>query len=117
MELQTKIQVWSGLEVAKDTIEKMVSENLDTKMDNYLKKFDKDSAEWLLELKLDKNKKGLYDWVLHVKLDGIVFRYEREDYKNLDDLVNHLFKHFKEELSNFKEDWIISKKNWVNDLI
>lgn len=77
----------------------MVDVNLDKKMDNYLKKFDKESAEWLLELKLDKNKKGLYDWVLQANLDWNTFRYEREDYKNLDDLVNHLFKHFKEELS------------------
>jgi hypothetical protein len=33
-------------------------------------------------------------------LDWDVFRYERNDYKNLDDLINNLFDHFKEELSN-----------------
>jgi len=35
-------------------------------------------------------------------LDGNSFRYEREDYKNLDDLINHLFDHFKETLSKAK---------------
>ena len=99
MDLQIKIQVWSDLEVAKESIEKLVNENLESKLDNYLKKFDKDSAEGLLELKVDKNKKGLYNSKLQINLDGKIFRYEREDYKNLDDLINHLFNHFKEELS------------------
>jgi hypothetical protein len=35
-------------------------------------------------------------------LDGQAYRFEREDYKNLDDLVNHLFDHFKEALSKDK---------------
>jgi hypothetical protein len=99
MELQVKIQVWYDLENTKDTIERLVEVNLKTKLDNYLKKFEKKGAEWLLELKLDKNKKWLFNGVLQVKLDWTNFRYEREDYKNLDDLVNHLFNHLKEELS------------------
>jgi hypothetical protein len=33
-------------------------------------------------------------------LDWDTFRYERADYKNLDDLINNLFDHFKEELSD-----------------
>jgi hypothetical protein len=41
----------------------------------------------------------LFNAKLQIALDGNHFRYEREDYKNLDDLVNHLFDHFKEELS------------------
>ncbi len=100
MELQVKIQVWKDLENAKDAVERLVEENLRTKLDSYLKKFDKDSAEGLLELKVDKNKKAMYDGVLQVNLDWKNFRYEREDYTNLDDLVNHLFNHLKEELSN-----------------
>jgi hypothetical protein len=34
-----------------------------------------------------------------VNLDGKSYRYEREDYKKLDDLINHFFDHLKEELS------------------
>jgi len=45
------------------------------------------------------NKKNLFDGVLQATLDGQSFRYSREDYKNMDDLVNHLFDHFKEGLS------------------
>ncbi|MFZ4461762.1 MAG: hypothetical protein ACOYN2_04510 [Patescibacteria group bacterium] len=31
--------------------------------------------------------------------DGVLYRSERDDYKNLDDLINHLFDHIKEQLS------------------
>jgi hypothetical protein len=34
-----------------------------------------------------------------INLDGKSYRYERADYKKLDDLINHLFDHLKEELS------------------
>ena len=66
-----------------------------------MKKFtSKQEAEWSIEVKIDKNKKDLFDWVIQANLDGKSFRYERDDYKNLDDLINNLFDHFKEELSN-----------------
>ena len=66
-----------------------------------MKKFtSKQEAEWSIEVKIDKNKKELFDWVIQANLDGKLFRYERDDYKNLDDLINNLFDHFKEELSN-----------------
>jgi hypothetical protein len=51
-------------------------------------------------VKIDKNKKGLFDGILQINIDGKSFRYSREDYKNLDDLVNNLFDHFKQELSD-----------------
>ena len=100
MNLQIKLHN-NNLENSKEVIERLVTENLKTKLDNYLKQYDKkDDAEWVLELKLEKNKKDRFDGVLQANLDGDSFRYAREDYKNLDDLVNHLFEHFKEELSN-----------------
>ena len=42
----------------------------------------------------------MFDATLQVNLDGDSFRYSREDYKNLDDLINHLFDHLKEKLSS-----------------
>lgn len=98
MEIQVKIHV--NAEEAKDVVERLVKNNLENKLDNYLKKFTtKDDAEWTIEVKVEKNKKELFDWVVSATLDGEKFRYSREDYKNLDDLINHLFDHFKEELS------------------
>ena len=84
----------------KEVIERLTQENLSNKLGSYLKKFDdKPDAEGSLDLKIDKNKTDRFNGVLQVSLDGNSYRYEREDYKNLDDLVNHLFDHFKEELS------------------
>jgi hypothetical protein len=73
---------------------------MSTKLDKYLQKFDKDDIEWELSLTIEKNKKNLFDWILQLIIDWKKFRYEREDFKKLDDLINHLFDHFKEELSS-----------------
>ncbi len=99
MELKVKIQV--NAEETKTATERIVKENLEIKLASYLKKFEaKQDAEGTLEVKIEKNKKERFDWILHVNIDWKTFRYSREDYKNLDDLLNHLFDHFKEELSS-----------------
>lgn len=99
MDLQVKINAGKEVDFSKEVIERLVQENLNSKVNSYLKQFDKkDDAVGLLELKVDKNKKSLFDGVLQATLDGQLFRYEREDYKNMDDLINHLFDHLKEGL-------------------
>lgn len=100
MEIQVKIHIGNELAESKEVVERLVWENLNNKLNNYLNKFDKDNAEWIIEVTTDKNKKGLFEWKILANLDWKSFRYEREDYKNLDDLINHLFDHFKEELSS-----------------
>jgi len=87
-------------EHSKAVIMRLVETNMSTKLDNYLNKFDKADAEWMIEVTADKNKKGLFDGKIQSTLDGKSFRFEREDYKNLDDLINHLFDHFKQALSD-----------------
>ncbi len=100
MDLQVKIHAGKEVDFSKDVIERIVQENLNSKVNSYLKQFDKkDDAVGTLELKIDKNKKNLFDGVLQATLDWKSFRYEREDYKNMDDLINHLFDHLKEGLS------------------
>ncbi len=100
MELQVKIHLGQDLEIVKETVEKLAQDNIDNKLNSYLKKFDKADAECTLELKADKNKKGTYNASLAANLDGQAFHYEREDYEKLDDLINHLFTHLKESLSS-----------------
>lgn len=102
MEIQIKIHVGNELNDSKEVIERLVWENLNKKLDHYLNKFDKDDAEGIIELSLEKNKKNLFEGKIQANLDGQSYRFEREDYKNLDDLVNHLFDHFKESLSKDK---------------
>ena len=84
----------------KEVITRLVEQNISTKLDHYLQKFTKDDAEGMIDVTVDKNKKGLFDGKIQSSLDGKSFRFEREDYKNMDDLINHLFDHFKEALSD-----------------
>lgn len=96
--MELKIQIHAPDE-AKEVVQRLTSENLDKKLGSYLNKLDWEDVEWILDLKIDKNKKSLFDGILQINIDGKSFRYTREDFKNLDDLVNHLFDHFKEELA------------------
>jgi len=98
MKLQVKVNV--NNDTSKEVVERLVNENLKNKLDNYLKKFEGQNKEWTIEMKIEKNKKDLFNAILNVNLDGNTFRYSREDYKNLDDVINHLFDHLKEELSS-----------------
>ena len=85
----------------KEVTERLVKQNLENKLDNYLKKFtSKEEADGTIEVKVEKNKKENFNWTIHASLDWQTFRYSRDDDKNLDDLINHLFDHFKEELSS-----------------
>lgn len=100
MEIQIKTQIWEELIDSKDVIDRLIWENLNNKLDSYLKKFDKDNAEWEIIINLDKNSNWKFDWKIRAFLDWKKLRFEREDYKKLDDLINHLFDKFKLELSN-----------------
>jgi hypothetical protein len=99
MDIQIKMHTNDELHT-KEVMARLVETNMSTKLNNYLDKFDKNDAEGTIDLTVDKNKKGLFDGKLQATLDGKSFRFEREDYKNLDDLVNHLFDHFKQALSD-----------------
>jgi hypothetical protein len=101
MEIKIITHIWDNLLNSKEVIDRLIKENLENKLDWYLKKFEaKEDAEWIIEAKVNKNTRDLFDWTLQINLDWKSFRYSREDYKNLDDLINNLFTHFKEELSS-----------------
>ena len=87
MEIQIKIHIGNDLTDSKEVVERLVWENLNNKLDQYLNKFTKNDAEGTIELTTDKNKKGLFDAKIQASLD---------------DLINHLFDHFKEALSKEK---------------
>lgn len=97
MLLQKKIQI-SKLENDRSVIERLVDENVEGKLDAYLKKF-KEGTECALDVRISGNKKGNFNGSVQLDADGIKYRSERDDYKKLDDLINHLFDHVKEQLS------------------
>ena len=99
MKLEQKIQL-KNLEHNKEVVERLVAENLSGKLDTYLQKFSGDDVKWLLSLVLEENKSGRFNGTLNVTIDGKPYHYEREDFKKLDDLINHLFDHLKESLGN-----------------
>ena len=88
------------LENDKAVIDRLIEENLNWKLDQYLQKFEWDDKVCDVKVTLKKNKKDLFNWVVQILVDKKKFRYEREDFKKLDDLINHLFDHFKEDLAN-----------------
>jgi hypothetical protein len=98
MVLQKKINL-KNMENDKIVVERLVEDNLSWKLDNYLQQFKSEDIEWKLSLTIEKNKKDLFNWSFQMTVKGKRFRYKREDYKKLDDLVNHLFDHLKEDLA------------------
>lgn len=95
MRLQT---ILHADDAQKPAVERLVNENLEKKLSTYLKQFDGKDVEWLIDFDVKKNNIW-FNWKLKINIDWNNFYYSREDYKNLDDLVNNLFDHFKEELS------------------
>ena len=100
MEIQVKMHIGNDLLESKEVVERLVWENLNNKLDQYLNKFKKDNAEGIINVSVDKNKKWLFDGKVQANLDWKTFRSEREDFKKLDDLINHLFEHLKLQLSD-----------------
>lgn len=99
MKLEKKIQL-KNLEHDRNVIERLVEENLSGKLDKYLKKLDGEDVEGEISFVLEENKIGRFNGTLNVSIDGKKFHYEREDFKKLDDLINHLFDHLKIDLGN-----------------
>lgn len=97
MKLEKKIQL-KNIEHDKEVVERLVDENLNGKLDKYLQKFNGEDMEGVLSLVLETSKVG-FNGTLNVTINGNSFHYAREDYKKLDDLINHLFDHLKESLS------------------
>ena len=97
MQLTRKIQV-KQIVHDREVIERLVDENIKGKLDSYLRHYES-LDEGKLSVHVSGNKKKNFDGSISLDLGADSFRSERSDYKNLDDLVNHLFDHIKEQLS------------------
>lgn len=101
MELKVQIHLNEQMQNDKEVVDRLVETNLNSKVSGYLKKYEsKQDAVWTIDLKLEKNKKDLFNGKLIAELDRDEFVFEREDYDNLEALINNLFKHLKEKLSD-----------------
>lgn len=105
MEINLVVRTSWELDNTKEWIERIAEANLKNKLDGYLNKFStKDDAECYIELNVKKNNKWMFEWKLNINLDGEMLPYSRENYNNLDDLINHLFDKFKEYLAHKKKN-------------
>ena len=103
MNLQVIYNISKDLEIEKESIQMIADENISKKMDSYLKKYDKkEDAKWSIKLTFDKNNKWTFSWKINAIFDGESYYFERDNYENLDDLVNHLFDLLKEKMSEKK---------------
>ena len=82
----------------REFIQSKIQENLEGKMDTYLKKYVKNGEKIRIEMRLDRGKQGI-SWKIHLVIPGHAFHTERQDFAKLDDLVSHLFTHLKEQLA------------------
>lgn len=83
-------------------IDRLIETNVTGKLDSYLKRYSKEGAEIRLALNLEENKKGEFDGSLRIQADGSDFASKREDFRSLEDLVNHLFDHVKIQMADAK---------------
>jgi hypothetical protein len=104
MLLQKKIHL-TKLDNDREVVERLVDENITGKLDSYLKKY-KEGTKCSLVVTIGANKKGNFNGSVQLDADGLIYRAEREDYKKLDDLINHLFDHVKEQLSKNSKGWL-----------
>lgn len=85
----------------QESIKNLFHKNIDGKMDAYLKKiYTKHDAEVSIDYKIQQNKQGRYEAKFLFDCDGKCFTYNNKtSFKYVEDLINHAFKHFKENLS------------------
>ena len=84
--------------VERESIEIIIQNNLEGKLDSYLKKLHKWDNPIRVELTLKREKEDLATGKLIITIDGKSYRSERENFHNLHDLVNHLFGHIKDQI-------------------
>ncbi|MFO0763264.1 MAG: hypothetical protein U0518_00130 [Candidatus Gracilibacteria bacterium] len=83
---------------AKPATERLVSENLENKLDSYLRPFA--DREVRIDVKIELHADdGSYSGTLNVDIVDQHFHFDRERYVHLADLINHLFDKLKEKLA------------------
>ncbi len=79
-------------------IKKEIEKNLSGKLDAYIRKTAKEDDSIRTELTLIRDKQWLTG-KLEVSFPWSAFRSSRDNYTKLDDLLNHLFIHIKEQMA------------------
>lgn len=91
-------------EFLEEDVKKLIDNNLEWKMDWYLRKaLSKSDTEMHISVRINKNKQERYEWSFEYLLDWDKIMYTNDvPFKNILDLVNHAFDHLKRQLSDRK---------------
>lgn len=83
----------------KKSLHEYIEKNLSWKLDSYIRKHEKPNSPVRVELTVKKEKDGEYAGKVILSVGPKNYRSDRENFKNLDDLVHHLFTHLKEQMA------------------
>lgn len=89
----------SDYPVEADTIRILIDKNLTGKMDSYIAKHEQPNSPVRVELTLKREKNGQAQGKLVISVGPKSYRSERENFDKLDDLINHLFTHIKDQMA------------------
>lgn len=89
----------SDYPVEKDSIESWIESNINGKLDSYIKKHEKPNSPVRLELTLKRESDGKSTGKISLSVGPKTYRSVREHFDNLNDLVNHLFTHLKDQMA------------------
>ena len=87
----------SEFQLEAEFIHTEIENNLTGKLDAYIRRQAKEDDTIRTELTLSRDKIGITG-KLEVSFPGHSYRSSRESYAKLDDLINHLFVHIKEQM-------------------
>lgn len=93
---------WEVTEPEKETVQRVAEYNVTNKMSNYINKMKQnEDTQVFCKIVIEKNKKRYFNGSFVLSAAGAEdLRYEREDFRELSDLVAHAFDHFKEKLAS-----------------
>ena len=88
----------AAYDVERDSIDSWIESNLEGKLDSYIRKHEKPNSPVWVELTLKRESDG-HTGKLVLSVGPKSYRSEREHFDSLDDLVNHLFTHVKDQMA------------------
>lgn len=94
------IQIDASVEHDREVIQRLV-DAASGKVDSYLKKYEDSPEDTVrIEFLVKKNSDNSFHGKLRASIDGKLIIFDREDFRKLDDLINHAFQHLKEQLAD-----------------
>jgi hypothetical protein len=86
-------------EATRTSLHEYINKDLHGKLDSYIKKHEKPNSPVRVELTVKHAKEKSFDGKLVVTVGHAQYRSEREAFRDLKDLVFHLFTHVKEQMA------------------